>query len=365
MSMIMKPYILWGAGETCRIQLEQLKKYNIEFQIEKIVDNDPSLVGAELYGKIIEAPESLLANTGNINIIMMSLDDEMKRSISKQLEEMGVTQPYELMTMQEVFTPLIFEHTGRVELFVNSVIISTRCTMNCKHCSTMVPFIKDKENHSEEEIKHWLDNYFELVDYVRIINIYGGEPLVHPQLDKVIQLMLSYQDRFEQLVMTTNATILPKKSVLDLCQKHHILYQISDYGNMHPKFLDTLDEYKIPYMVRSIDNWFELFNPQRDVEDDVAMQTYHRCDYSIYHPQLYKNKIFACPIVKGLFASGRDRYYCENDYFECGNENVNLMDRKQQFIEFSNGKFEKGFISSCKHCYGTNKEHIVPVAEQI
>lgn len=358
-------YVIWCAGETFEKMMKRLSMNDVKLNIKYLIDNNGGLQGKTSYGYEIFSPDKLYSEKSEIKIIICSLSDEIIKDIPKQIESMNLKANWTTFIMQEIITPLIYQESGKVELYVNSIIVTTKCTQMCKHCSTMVPYIKNRENHTINEIKQWVENYFNVVDYVRLINIYGGEPLVHPELAAIIEYILQFKNRFEDLIMTTNATILPSKKVLELCSKYKILYQISDYGNMHENFLKVLEEYNIPYMVRNIDNWYELFNKHRKVNEIEAIDTYNKCYYSKYHPQLYKNIVFSCPIVKGLYASDRKEYFSENDYFKFSDNTKSNNDLKEEFIDFINGNFIKGYISACESCFGTNKEYVVPVAEQI
>ena len=364
MSCEVREFIVFGGGNTLLKAIERAEKNGVNLPIKYIVDNNKVLHGSELKGYPIYSPETLREENTKQTLVVACLDDGVIKQIKKQLEEMGINENFVVRSMQETFSPYIYENTQKVELYTCSIIFTTKCTMKCKHCSTMIPYIEEKRHIDVQEMKHWLDNYFSIVDHVRIINIYGGEPLVHPELKGVIELLLERKEHFDELVMTTNATVIPKDEVLEICRDNNIQFQISDYGNMHEMFVEEMEKWNIRYFIRPIDFWYELFNMDLNKEVDLAKETCAMCDYANYHTQLFENRVFLCPIVKGLHVAKREKYFSESDYFDLEKELGTNQNVKKEYLDFINKKRGCDYITACKHCYGTDLQHLVGVAEQ-
>ena len=71
--------------------------------------------------------------------------------------------------------------------------ITHRCTLKCKLCGAYSPYYSNPKPHwSLSQLKLYTDKYFEIVDYVEKMTISGGEPLLHPDLGKLVEYLCTY-----------------------------------------------------------------------------------------------------------------------------------------------------------------------------
>ncbi len=73
-------------------------------------------------------------------------------------------------------------------------VVTTKCTMNCKHCNTFIPYFNEKTHFkpvSFEMFKKDIDTLLKAVDYIDYFGFVGGEPLLAKDLAKMIKYACS------------------------------------------------------------------------------------------------------------------------------------------------------------------------------
>ncbi|MFW5650241.1 MAG: radical SAM protein [Acetivibrio ethanolgignens] len=141
------------------------------------------------------------------------------------------------------------------------LFITQRCNLKCRLCSGHIPYVKEPEDEPLWILKRVIDNYFACVDFVKKIVITGGETFLYKDLAELLQYLYQYKNRFEELELFTNGTIVPEeKCLLELqrfeeSRKVSVKIFIDDYGAELSKGLDrvafALAEKNITYIVRN------------------------------------------------------------------------------------------------------------------
>lgn len=94
--------------------------------------------------------------------------------------------------------------------------ITNSCNLNCSFCSKS---FRDKRNMSILEFENVLKKIDKYTDFIYLH--VKGEPLLHPDLDKILELLDNYN---KKVIITTNGTLLKER--LDILLKHNI-YKIN------------------------------------------------------------------------------------------------------------------------------------------
>lgn len=94
--------------------------------------------------------------------------------------------------------------------------ITNSCNLNCSFCSKS---FRDRRNMSILEFETVLKKIDKYTDFIYLH--VKGEPLLHPDLDKILELLDNYN---KKVIITTNGTLLKEK--LDILLKHNI-YKIN------------------------------------------------------------------------------------------------------------------------------------------
>lgn len=116
-------------------------------------------------------------------------------------------------------------------------VVTTKCTMNCKHCNTFIPYFT-KNTHLQpvgfEEFKNDLDTILKCVDFIMFFGFVGGEPLLAKDLHKMLAYALK-QKKVRYVFLATSCTLLPSKELLEVMKNKKFAVQISDYRNVKLK----------------------------------------------------------------------------------------------------------------------------------
>lgn len=127
-----------------------------------------------------------------------------------------------------------------------------RCNLKCALCGVLVPQYDYRPQMTVEEFSKTLETVFSIVDTVGRLQITGGEPLLHPELDRILELCFQYTEYFDELWFFSNCAVPFRNSVLAVLQKHRekVMIHCSDYGvrpEISEKNIRLLKEYQISY----------------------------------------------------------------------------------------------------------------------
>jgi len=106
------------------------------------------------------------------------------------------------------------------------------CNLNCKSCGTFSPLVKDSMFLDIEILERDLERVSYLTNgYLRWIRICGGEPLLHPKITDILDLMRKYFSKTPRIELLTNAILLPVQSDIfwGKCKNNNIEINISHY----------------------------------------------------------------------------------------------------------------------------------------
>lgn len=127
-----------------------------------------------------------------------------------------------------------------------------RCNLNCALCGVLVPQYEYRPQMSVEEFSKTLDAVFSIVERVGRLQITGGEPLLHPKLERLLEMCFEHAGRFDELWFFSNCAVPFRENVLLVLKEHadQVMVHCSDYG-VRPKVsernLQLLRENGIPH----------------------------------------------------------------------------------------------------------------------
>lgn len=116
----------------------------------------------------------------------------------------------------------------RFELPYLEFFITTRCNLKCKKCSNLIPSIRSHEDISPEDFKKTLDALRGKIDCLYRLKLHGGEVLLHPHLNEIIEYA-NKQKKIKLIRIATNGTIIPSERILKSLENSKVVVQISDY----------------------------------------------------------------------------------------------------------------------------------------
>ena len=146
---------------------------------------------------------------------------------------------------------------GKVDVPKFEIVVTTKCTLRCEACANMMQYF-DKDTYytcTLDGIIAGLEALFRVADSVQIVNVLGGEPLLHKDLAGLLRF-LRESPKVRGFNIVTNGTLDFKEDVLDALEgTSKATVTISDYSaspNLkvplrHETIIAALEERKIAW----------------------------------------------------------------------------------------------------------------------
>ena len=238
------------------------------------------------------------------------------------------------------------------------VALVTHCNLNCRYCDHFSPLAKEQiysVNKITKDFKR-ISKFFN----VHNIGLMGGEPLLHPDLSKIIENTAKIFPS-TNLIIFTNGILLNKmdENFWRICRTNRVIIRITKYDI-------NIDLNKIIYKAHSQAVRIEIDGNKNNSHktmhkikldlsgtqnpDDMFQACWHRkiCTY------FEDGKFYLCPIA------GNIRHF--NSFF---NKNLNLA--QSDFLDvyklINIDEIEQYFSSTmkfCKYCKITEQENNLP-----
>ena len=121
-----------------------------------------------------------------------------------------------------------------------SIMVTARCTLNCRYCALGIPFLHEKEWIPAARLYGQIESLLSLYEknnvYLNHLDLLGGEPLLYPELPELVRSLTDLSGRFHELRILTNSTLLPSDALLDALdafrEKAPLLLILADYGKL-------------------------------------------------------------------------------------------------------------------------------------
>lgn len=240
-----------------------------------------------------------------------------------------------------------------------SIVPTFVCTLRCQLCSNHIPRFKNPPRASVNEMLSDIDGLFQLFDRIEWLQFVGGEIFTHRHLDEVFEYCKKYTNRFDRLIIETNATLMPTAQELEslLSYEEKLKVMISDYGELsksRDKFTELLSDQHIECVVKKyhgdpesqhFGGWIDN-TPCRDLlepDDYVARQAALCAQVRLENMHIFKGKLHRCS--NSLFLS--ELGVCTPNYGDYVDLNDGTgLEEKQKIIE----QFYSYPRKSCHYC---------------
>lgn len=267
--------------------------------------------------------------------------------------------------------------TNKIHLPRLAIVITTRCNLRCKLCSVGVPTQKEVYHIDWEAFKQELAALFSVVDTVGSLEFAGGEPFLHADLPRMIELFMRYKSRFQQWLIVTNGTIQPSDNLIDILKKNKDkgIVHLSDY-NIYPERTQQLVQLlnEIGYRYR-VDTYYGDEQYQDGWVDPGAMGARGRSEEELRYVfshcgivknggcwRLYRGKVHLCTRSTRCTDAGFD---FPQDYVDLLDTATSAEEKAEQLLSL----LSTSYISACDYCNGDlgtmDKSKRFPAAEQL
>jgi sulfatase maturation enzyme AslB (radical SAM superfamily) len=251
---------------------------------------------------------------------------------------------------------MIIQKTGIVTTF--------QCNLKCKHCAAYAPYYAAPKVFTLDYLKKSIDKFFELDLSVKKFTLSGGEPLLFPELDKLLDYVGTlYGDRIEILEVITNGTIPMSDGLFAALKKHSPLTEvmIDDYiaSSVTADTAKRLEENGIRFRIRDYKNdlykggWVDMSDFSLKNSPEEATALFNKCTYGPNgetgqcYTSITNGKIYHCHFSRRADEVGAVLLK-ENEYLDLFDETETPKEKTHKLFILFNEKAP----SACKHCLG-------------
>ena len=196
--------------------------------------------------------------------------------------------------------------------FLFEVQLADHCNLNCVSCSHFSP-IADKNFLDVTNYEKDCERFAELTKkYVYKIHLMGGEPLLHDNIIKIIQIT---RKNFQKctIKIVTNGILLDRMEAefWQLCKKNKVIISITYYPiSINIKNISELSS-RYGVEIESFRSDLNL-NFRKDILDIKGTQnykkTFERCSPVCHH--LYEGKLYMCRVP--AYIKYVNKYFSQN-----------------------------------------------------
>jgi hypothetical protein len=221
-----------------------------------------------------------------------------------------------------------------------------------------------------------VDKFFSLIDKVGVVNITGGETLLHPELHIIIDSFSKHIDKINQLEFFTNGTIIPEKPLLESLKfSNKVVVFVDNYGpSLSTKFQQCVDAFRSAGIEcrtkkyygddAQFGGWLDVTcGSLRNRTEDELHALFNRCTFkSNYLHDLIiidRSKAFMCYVNHNLVKHIPE---VDGEYVNLFDESLSRTELKYQLLHLRDRKY----LNACKWCNGfvVDAERYMP-AEQL
>lgn len=356
------PYGVGIVGRICQSLFEK-----IDLNIPFVIDQDKKKQGQLWMGAEVISFDEARKRRENFKIVVMAGHDAYGR-ITQFLNEKGLVEFEDFCNVGHFMSEWLWEAKQMNCVFHVDMTITTKCTLNCRHCNLFIPYHKEKVNFSFEEMKQNIDLFFERIDFVTYFGLIGGETFLNPDLQRCIEYLgENYRNQIGRITVITNGTVTPSDSLLQAIKKYNMYLSISDYTNEVPykqkmdELVSRAEALKIDYYRNDSIVWTDFGFPEAPIKRTAEQLEEHLQSCRPNWNALHGGRFYYCNVSWCAEQSGHFKLR-EEDSLDL--RKIAPADKQacRKIVELS-----RGTSSFCKICGGCGKDNTnyVPTGVQM
>lgn len=365
--------VIYGYGRVAR---RNIKKLSQDFKIKYIIDNNPAFQrnhGSQEWEVRTFQQIKKEIRYKQYKIVVATAASSFI-SIKKDLESIGLHEYKDFCRIEEFFLEWYWKNRHMVCLSQVNSSLTSRCTFNCKHCATLMPYFTEHYTYKVDEIVKDLSLLLKRVDYLASYYLVGGEPFLNKSIGDIIEAVCKrYREKIGCIQIISNGSVIPDRHVLEMLKRYDVEVRLSDYTNeiaYKEQFERTVKTYYdngIIYYVNKFE-WLDLGFPN-DVNinwNNVSEIKKHMLLCSTGCHALNEKKFYYCGTLYYAEKSGLFNLM-EDDYIDLTKFGETIEKDKERIMKYCLGEIEKEYLSLCKFCrgFGADNKFSVKAAEQM
>lgn len=339
------------------------------------IDNDEEKQKNGMDGREVISFDQFI-KSGRKNQIVIAADKKNIPIISRQLSESGLELHKNYFAYEEFmyrFLPIIMAYVYDTSFVaLAQICLTERCSLKCEKCAHGCFNVGNDASDMETAVAFQsADSFFAKVDVCGEFVLIGGEPLLYRDLPEVIAYVgEKYRGQMMIFSITTNGTILPGPSVIEMCQKYDVTFRISNYSKEIPalkekyeKLTALLDENHISYTLgKPEEEWIDygFDSVVRDADEEKLTEVFDACKTPCR--EIRGDKFYYCVMARSV-SDNLKFHEGEDDYLDMSA--LTGEDYKKILLEFGVGYSDKGYLDMCRRCNGAEAyRYPIPAARQ-
>ncbi len=235
------------------------------------------------------------------------------------------------------------------------ITVTEACSMKCESCSNLMQYYLKPRNSDLDMLFKSIDKLMKVTDSLYEFKVVGGEPFVHKQIGKVINKLLKYET-IKEIVIYTNATVIPKGENFECLKNDKIFIEITDYGNLsrrRDELIKLLEENNIRY-TSNLPIWTDSGTLKfQNATEEQLIEKFNNCCMTD-KTTILNGKLYRCPFSAN--AHNLNAIPPNNSDVVDLNDDDKTIDELKNEIKLLHGN--KKYLEACKHCNG--RDHLAP-----
>lgn len=222
------------------------------------------------------------------------------------------------------------------------LVVTEKCSLRCKDCANLMQHYCAPMHYPLEQLQADIELLAQRASAVWTLQVLGGEPLMLPQLDKLLQ-MLCTQRFIKRIQVVTNGTIAPWGNQLAALKHRKITVLISNYGE-HSRKMETLrallPKERIRFKTLDYSAWMDYGDlSPRHLTREQRARSFAQCA-SAECKTLLKGRVYACP---------RSAHMANLQMTDAAADCLDLADAAN-FRERALAFYNLESVAACEHC---------------
>ncbi|MBT6716880.1 MAG: 4Fe-4S cluster-binding domain-containing protein [Nitrospina sp.] len=243
------------------------------------------------------------------------------------------------------------ESSAEFNMKFMDIVITERCSLKCRDCANLMQYYTKPKNSDLDLLFKSTDRLMKCIDRIGELRVMGGDPLMNDQMFKVVNKLVKYEHA-ENIVIYTNAKILPKGENLTCLKNDKVSLLITDYGDLstkHDELIELLDSNNILYITEPVlENWQDVgaLKYEQKTTGELTQLFNSCCANDIL--TLLDGKLYRCPTAahgENLGAIPPDA----KDIVDLSDESISIEETREKLRDFYHNET---YISACSYCKG-------------
>lgn len=314
-------------------------------------------VGPSLFGRLqANGWEHIMKGTDFLEGVLcpFHLDNELDTSVCNTWNVCSVCSCERLSNLIKQRTVKKKKKDGNDIFILDRVhfIVNNFCNLRCRHCFMYMNSYKNtsKRNVDLKTMKRDIRMILNAVDSFGVVNVFGGEPFLHPQFGEIIQYILE-EDNFGSVIVNTNGMADFKEEQLVYLKDPRVRLAFSNYigsidAEKERKFLNNISKAENADINVSVNNVLPSWNisstlGNNGISAEEMCKKKSQCGVKFLY--VHNGKVFPCSFCFSIYDLEIADYPTDYvDITKCGT----ARELREKIIQM----MKRTFYYGCGHC---------------